>query len=202
MKIEFPIKHIEGNLVFAHDDTIWAYYKIDGFNYEFLDNDEKMIPFQQQMSFFTNLGLDLHFLSIPNPTDITGILNDTIEEIKRKSYPLKENGIEFMERVKRALESQKELNESSEYHDYIGIQLNKVKNKYTSGNIGIDTINTFKNFVNGFNLPLYQAVGLYPDDILDSEIQAYRSQASTIETNTCKCLFFPNQQSIYSRNAL
>lgn len=182
MKIDFPIKHIDGNLVFSHDNTVWAYFKIDGFNYDFLDNDEKIVPFQQQMSFFTNIGLDLHFLSIPNPTDIGGILDETIEEMKRKKYPLQENGIEFMKRVKAALEDQKELNESSEYHDYIGVQLNKDRNKYTSGNVGIDTINAFKNFINGFNSPLYQAVGLYPDDILESEIQAYRSQAATIET--------------------
>ena len=63
LKIEFPVKHIENNLVFSHDGTVWAYYKIDGFNYDFLEDDEKIIPFQQQMSFLTNMGLDLHYLS-------------------------------------------------------------------------------------------------------------------------------------------
>ncbi|MDA6162148.1 hypothetical protein OSK10_28240, partial [Escherichia coli] len=76
--------------------TVWAYYKIDGFNYDFLDDDEKIIPFQQQMSLFTNIGLDLHFLSIPNPTDISGILDETIVVMERKNYPLRENGIEFI----------------------------------------------------------------------------------------------------------
>lgn len=182
MKIDFPVKHIEGNLIFTHDDTVWAYYKIDGFNYEFLDDDEKVVPFHQQMSFLTNVGLDLHFLSIPNPTDISGILDDTIEEMNRKEYLLKENGIEFIRRVKAALETQKELNESSEYHDYIGIQLNKDRNRYVSGNMGINALNAIKSFFNGFNSPLYQAMGLYPDDILDSDIQAYRNQSTTIET--------------------
>ena len=58
MKIEFPIKHIHNNLIFGHNKTVWAYFKIEGFSYDFLDNDEKMIPFQAQLSFLTNTSLD------------------------------------------------------------------------------------------------------------------------------------------------
>lgn len=181
MKINFPIKHIDGNLIFGHDDTVWAWYIVGGFNYDFLDDDEKVSPFLQQVSFLANVGLDLHYLSIPSPTDITGILDATIEEMKTKTYPLRENGIAFMEQVKKALENEKELNESNEYHDYVGIQLDKRKNKYVSGNIGINTLNAMKAFFDGFNSPLYRAVGLYPHDILESDIEAYRSQAASIE---------------------
>lgn len=181
MKMDFPVKHIEGNLVFGHDGRVWAFYKIEGFNYDFLDGDEKMIPFRQQLAFLANIGLDLHFLSVPHPTDITRIINRTIDEMKLKDYPLKENGIHYMNRVKQALEKEKKLNESSEYHDYIGIQLNKKKNKYISGNLGINMITSFKEFINGLNSPVYQALGLYPSDILESEILAYQNQALTIE---------------------
>src|SRR5690606_38895586 len=159
VKIDFPIKHIDGNLIFSHDGRVWAFYKVEGFNYDFLDDDEKMFPFHQQLSFVANIGLDLHYLSIPHPTDVVGIINNTIAEMKLKDYPLKENGISFMEQVKKALENQKELNESSEYHDYIGIQLDKKKNKYVSGNLGLSMISSFKEFLNGLNSPVYQAVG-------------------------------------------
>ena len=182
MKIEFPVKHIENNLVFSHDGTVWAYYKIDGFNYDFLEDDEKVLPFQQQMSFLTNVGLDLHYLVIPNPTNIKGILNSTIEEMVLKEYPLKENGIQFIEQVKKALENKRELNESSEYHHYIGIQLDPEKNRYISGNAGINALTSVKKFFEGFSSPLYQAVGLYPDDILESQIKAFQSQAVSIES--------------------
>lgn len=181
MRLEFPIKHIQDNLVFTTDGKVWAYYKVDGFNYDFLDDDEKMIPFFQQLAFLSNVGLDLHFLSIPHPTDIGGILDATIEEMKRKNYPLRENGIAFMQQVKAALEGQKELTESSEYHDYIGIQLDKRKNKYVSGNVGLSAINSLKTFFEGFKSPVYQAMGLQPNDILESEIDAYRNQATSIE---------------------
>lgn len=180
MKLEFPIKHIVGNLVFGHDKTVWAYYKVDGFSYDFLDDEEKIIPFQRQMAFLTNTGLDLHFLVIPNPTDIGGILDNTIEEMKLKNYELKEQGIAYMEQVKEILENQKELNESSEYNHYLGIQLDPEKNKYVSSNIGINVISSFKSFLEGFNSPVYSAVGLEPNDILESEIKAYQNQAEVI----------------------
>lgn len=180
MKLEFPIKHIVGNLVFGHDKTVWAYYKIDGFSYDFLDDDEKMIPFQKQMAFLTNTGLDLHFLVIPNPTDVGKIIDNTIYEMRLKNYELKEQGIAFMEQVKEYLESQKELAESSEYNYYLGIQLDPDKNKYTSSNVGINLISSIKSFIDGLNSPVYTAVGLEPNDILESEIRAYQNQAEVI----------------------
>lgn len=181
MKLNFPIKHIENNLVFGHDGTVWAYYKVDGFNYDFLDNSEKIMPFQQQLSFLSNVGLDLHYLSIPTPTDVGGIIDATIREMEHKDYELKEQGIAFLNQVKIALENEKELHESNEYHDFIGVQLNKSKNKYLSGNVGLNMLNSAKAFLNGLNSPLYQAVGLFPQDILEDEIKAYMSQSAAIE---------------------
>lgn len=182
MELEFPIKHIVGNLVFGHDKTVWAYYRIDGFSYDFLDDDEKMIPFQSQMAFLTNTGHDLHFLVVPNPTDIGEILDKTISEMEVKKYDLKQQGISYMEQVKSVLENQKELNESSEYNHYIGIQLDPEKNKYTTSNVGLNTISSIKAFFQGFNSPVYSAVGLEPTDILESEIIAYQNQAKVIES--------------------
>lgn len=181
MKLEFPIKHIVGNLVFGHDGTVWAYYKVDGFSYDFLDNDEKIVPFQRQMAFLTNTGLDLHFLVIPNPTDISGILTNTINDMKNRKYELREQGISFMQQVKGVLENQKELNESSEYNHYLGIQLDPEKNKYVSSNAGLNFISSIKAFFQGFNSPVYTAVGLELTDILESEIVAYQNQAKVIE---------------------
>lgn len=182
MLTDFPVKHIDGNLVFAHNGTVWAYYKIEGFNYDFLDEDEKKVPFQQQMSFLTNIGTDIHLLTIPNPTDVSEVIDNTIAEMKLKDYSLKENGIAFMEQVKEVLEKNKDLNESSEYNDYIGIQLDSDQNKYAAGNDGLKVISKIKSYFRGFNSPLYQAVGLYPDDILEMDIAAYRNQSKTTET--------------------
>lgn len=181
MSIQFPVKHIDGNLVFNHDKQVWAYYRIDGFGYDYLEHDEKLLPFQRQLAFLSNIGADIHLLLVPNPTDISNIIDKTIEDIQRKEYILRENGITFFGHVKNALLDQKELNETAEYHYYIGVQLNKHQNKYKTANVGINFIETAKEFLRGFTSPVYTAVGLLPNDILDSEINAYRSQAKQIE---------------------
>lgn len=182
VRIEFPIKYIVDNLVFGHDKTVWAYYRIDGFSYDFLDHDEKMIPFQNQLSFLVNTGLDLHFLVVPNPTDVRGIIDQTIEDMKsKKNYELLENGVLYMKQVRDVLERQKEQNETSEYSYYLGVQLDPEKNRYSTANVGLNVISQMKNFIKGFNSPVYRAVGLEVDDILFSEIEAYRKQAQIIE---------------------
>lgn len=183
MRLEFPIKYIVDNLVFGHDKTVWAYFRIDGFSYDFLDHDEKMIPFQNQLSFLVNTALDHHYLVVPSPTDVHGILNQTIEEMKRKkSYELLDKGISYMKQVRDILEKEKESNETSEYSYYLGIQLDPEKNRYSTSNVGLNVISQFKNFLKGFSSPIYKAVGLELDDILISEIEAYKKQAQIIET--------------------
>lgn len=183
MRLEFPIKYIVDNLIFGHDKTVWAFYKIDGFSYDFLDHDEKMIPFHNQLSFLVNNGLDLHYLVIPNPTDISGIINRTISEMKEKEYELLENGIKYMEKVRDILEHEKNKKETSEYNFYFGVQLDPEKNKYTTSNIGLNVISDIKNFFKGFSSPVYRAVGLEVDDILISEIETYKKQAEIIESS-------------------
>lgn len=181
MKIDYPVKHIEGNLVYGVNNTVWAYFKVTGFNYDFLDNNEKIVPFEQQLSFLANLGLDIHYLSLPTPTDVEQILNRTMEEMSFKTYALKQNGMKFMEQVKKVLKEHTSNAESSEYQDYIGIQLDPSKNKYISANAGLVLFNSIKKFFNGLNSPVYQAVGLYPMDILESDIQIHKNQTRSIK---------------------
>lgn len=183
MKLQFPIKHIEENLVFGHNGTVWAYFKVDGFSYDFLDDDGKIGPFNNQMSFLVENNLDFNFFVVPNPTNIDEIMRNTIEEMKLKDYALKEKGIFYMEQVKESLERDKELNETSEYSHYLGIQLNEKKNKYKTTNIGLSLVSSVKSFLQGFNSPIYNAVGLEKNDILESEIEAYKNQARVIQSN-------------------
>ncbi|MBG9730756.1 hypothetical protein ABD87_14740 [Lysinibacillus sphaericus] len=183
-KIDFPIKHISGNLIFNKNKECWAYYKIDGFSYDYLEEDSKTIPYGQQLAFLTNVALDVHLLVLPNPTDISNIIDRTIEEMKLRDYPLRDNGIKYFEQQKKVLLKEKELNETAEYHYYIGVQLDPSKNRYKSVNTGINFLSNIKTFFNGLNSPLYQAIGLYPNsDILESEIEAFHRQAEIIENS-------------------
>jgi len=183
MKVEIPTKHIEDNLIFNHNGKVWAYYKIEGYSYDFLDFEQKKNPFNKQFAFLSNAGLDLHFLVVPNPTDITGILDETIAEMELKEYELKQNGITFINQVKEVLEEQTKQNESSEYYHYIGIQLDPEKNEYSAINPMIDMFTTVKEYFGGLSSAVYSAVGLQADDILQSVILAYKQQSNSIEAS-------------------
>ncbi|OZU89034.1 hypothetical protein CIL03_08430 [Virgibacillus indicus] len=181
--LEFPIKHVEENLVFSHDQTVWAYYRIDGFSYDFLDFDDKLKPFQRQLAFLSNNGYDLHFMIDPTPMNVEGVISKTIEEMKQLDYPLKQNGIDFMQQVESQLTRQRSMNESGEYVYYLGIQLDPAKNKYQSSNIGNNAILAFKSFLEGLNSPVYRAVGLEPYDIPLDIMKAFQVQADGLVNN-------------------
>jgi AAA-like domain len=178
--LDFPIKHIDGNLVFSHDGTVTAYYQVSGFNYDFLDHDDKFIPFQSQTAFFYNNRYDLHLMVEPFPTDIEEIINATIEEMKYKNYELKEYGIKYMEALKKVLIEQRNTSETSEYHQYIGIQLNPEKNRYKDGNAGTNMVNYVREFFKGINQHVSKINGLHVNDIMESEIEMWRDQADTL----------------------
>lgn len=178
--LEFPIKHIDGNLVFSHDGTVTAYYQVSGFNYDFLDHDDKFIPFHSQTAFLFNNKYDLHYILEPFPTQIEEIIDNTIEEIKLKDYELKQNGIAYMEKLKQVLIEQRNMQETSEYRQYLGVQLNPEKNKYKDGNYGTNLIHSIKEFFKGVNTQVNKINGLHANDILEEEIQMWREQAEAL----------------------
>lgn len=176
--LDSPVSHVDGNLVFGRDGTVWAYFGIEGFNYEFREDEEKMWPFQNQVSYLQNNGHDLHYLVVPNPTDVTGVCDETIQRISKDQYLLREEGIEFLKQQKQAVLNQRNQSESNEYRSYLGIQLKPEKNRYQEGNIATNLISALGEMIEGINTPVYRAVGLEPRDILLSEIFAWKEQAN------------------------
>lgn len=178
--LEFPVKHLDGNLVFGRDGTVWAYYGIEGFGYDFREDEEKMWPFQNQLSFLRNNEYDLHFLVVPNPTDVTEVCEETIRRIAKDHYALRDYGIEFLRQQKQAVSQQRSRIESNEYRAYIGIQLDPKRNQYREGNMGTNLISSLREMIEGFKTPVYRAAGLEPFDIPKTDIIAYREQADSL----------------------
>ncbi len=88
----------------------------------------------------------MHFVIDPTPKNISGVVNQTIKEMERMDYSLKENGKHFMEQVNQHLNKQRSLNESGEYIHYLGVQLDPSKNRYLSPNMGNTLLYQLKNF--------------------------------------------------------
>jgi len=175
---EFPTKHIEGNLAFGRDGTVWAYYQVEGYGYDFRDFMQKIQPYNSQLSFYVENMNDLHFLMIPSLTNVDGILDETIEEMKRKDYALRDFGIDLFERMKVTLANQRSSKETNEYHSYIGVQLKPSKNEFRKvGNTGLALMSSLTDIVNGFKSPVYRAMGLEPTDLLKVDIEMWKNQA-------------------------
>lgn len=194
--LDFPIKHIDGNLVFSKDGRVTAYYQVSGFNYDFLDHDDKFIPFQSQLAFLYNNKSDLHYVVEPFPTNIEEILDNTIEDIKQRNYLLKENGIEFMKATKKALINRKNMTETSEYLQFFGVQLNPGKNRYGDENAGLGLINSVKELFKGMNESVNRANGLHANDILEDEILMWHDQSDMVMENlrsAYNCIIRPLQ---------
>lgn len=178
--LDFPIKHIDGNLVFSKDGRVTAYYQISGFNYDFLDHDDKFIPFQSQLAFLYNNKSDLHYIVEPFPTDVEDIIDNTIADLKHKDYSLKQNGIEYLKQAKKALLKRKKMSETSEYLPFLGVQLNPEKNRYGDKNAGLDLINTIREMFKGMNEAVNRANGLLANDILEDEIMRWHEQSDMV----------------------
>ncbi|MGJ8730958.1 ATP-binding protein [Listeria aquatica] len=183
--LNFPVQHVEGNLVFSKDGRVTAYFAVPGFNYEFLSEEEKFMPFINQLNFFQSQGHDIHEIGNPQSSNILSIMEETRAMMKEKAenydYPLYENGDQFIQYQAKALIEEDKLLEKREYRNYIGIQLLKTKNRYQRGNRGTQWIQTFRQFVKGLNAPVNQAIGLDYQDLLQFEIEAYQKQSKQIE---------------------
>src|SRR5699024_3124311 len=99
------------------------------------------------------------------------------------NYDLRENGIAYMKEVKKALGNQRNAHESTEYRDYIGIQLNPMKNNYLSPNVGNNLITKFKYFLEGLNFPVYSEVEIETYNNTIEVIEAYKVQSDSLVVN-------------------
>src|SRR5699024_3393267 len=125
---------------------------------------------------------DIHMLSIPHPTDVVSIFEETLNEIDERSFELKENATEYFKKTLQVLRKRTEESESSEYYDYIGVQLDYNKNKNITSNVLIDSITKAKTMIDNFDLPTYRSKDLNPStDILVDKIKSYKQQVKSIE---------------------
>lgn len=162
--IEFPIKYFEGNLVFSQDDTCWAYYEIPGFNYDYLDDNEKFIQFQKAQAFFWQINADTHCLIVPNYSSI----REKHENFKSKlSGTLMPAAIKHTDDAANRLE---ELlgDEATEYRFFVGVKLAKPDRE--KSNLLEDIKETIKGFLNNVN----EKAGLEAPEILEEEIIRYQ----------------------------
>ncbi|WP_243292833.1 ATP-binding protein [Bacillus sp. FJAT-47783] len=196
--LQFPVRHIEGDLVFSHEGHVTSYSEVLGFGYDFLDDHDKFTPFFNQLGFLQNQGLDLHYIILPQSSNIEDVIEEHKERMRYKAeryeYELLDAGLSYMDLTKDYLQKKHKTREKREYKMYIGVQLNPALNVYKKGNKGTNLIKSVAEFFKGFSSDVNRAVGLEPFDILQDEIEAYKRQAQKVR-NDLKRAFVLSQNS-------
>ncbi|MEK4202037.1 ATP-binding protein [Cytobacillus sp. FSL K6-0265] len=172
MNIDFPVKYFEGNLVFSQDGSCWAYYKLEGFNYDFLATDEKDIIFTKIKAFFWQINLDTHLLVVPNFQSIEEKHN---KFKKTLTGPLKEAAAKHTDDAAIQLESMLGK-EGTEYLFFIGVKLPKPDNVKNKKSFLQDLKEAWKEFISGVN----ETSGLDTPEIIEDEILRYRKSERRI----------------------
>lgn len=160
---EFPINYFEGNLFFRTDRTCEAVYKIDGFAYDFLSQEEKIRKLVGQMKLYWNIKLDFQLKVIPS---IMSIRERVEEEKRRATGPLKLAAIMDAERVGNILIEQMG-DEGNDYDFYLIVKMKKAKGAWNGFKDYISSI--FKDPIRTIN---EYAAGESPD-IFINELETY-----------------------------
>ena len=162
--IEFPIKYFEGNLVFSQDGSCWAYYELEGYNYDFLADDEKDFIFTKIKAFFWQIQLDAHLLIVPNFQSI----KETHDRFKTKlTGPLKKAATKHMDDAASQLEKMLGK-EGTEYRFFIGVKLQKPE--VIKSSIFQDIKEAWKEFISR----AHDVAGFDTPEMIEDEINRYK----------------------------
>lgn len=182
--LDFPIKHNTNNLIFSKDGSVTSFYEVAGYGFDFLAEDEKLIPFLNQLTFLQTQQRDLHYLCVPMSADVSNVIEEQKERMKMKAneykFELLESGLQYMDSLQSVLTQHAKQTEKREYRLYLGVQLNATMNKYKKGNRGTNFLGAIREFFVGLNSVANRAVGLEAADILLAEIEAYSEQSEAV----------------------
>lgn len=164
MVYNFPIKYFENNLIINKSSKdCWAAFKINGFNYDFLSSDKKIMMLNKITRFIASIGKAAQILIIPVAQDVT-------EHYKNLTDTLPKSDLLFSSAKSHAKGTETYLNEkmerdgnSTDYNIYV---LTKLTNKKTSKKIIDDLFRRPKQTIEELFEVEYK-------DILLSELKAF-----------------------------
>ena len=124
MIVKPPVRYAEGNIVFAHDDKVYSYYKVHLHSYDFLGTNDKLQKLNALENLFWQTKEKMHILVLPVVTSI----REQTENYKRKVFgPLKEVALQHLDRMTDVLEESLASRVASEFEVYIGVELPDMK---------------------------------------------------------------------------
>lgn len=169
-----PINYFKGNLIFNEDDSCWAAFLLQGFNYDYLSTSGKIGKLAQLARLFSSILSDAQIQIIP----VEQNLKEHFLNLKKR---LKENDILCTTATQQIEITETYLNEKTkksgrinDYNTYLIVRLNKATEYETVEKVW-DMIQYFLHDpINSINVQM----NLDTKDILYSKVRTYAKMAA------------------------
>ncbi len=173
--MSYPIKYIENNLVFNHDNECFAYYELLPYNYSFLTPEEKIqvhSNFRQLIA--QNREGKIHALQISTERSIASIQEKSKESVSGR---LKEIALKRIDEQTEALVSMIGDNQV-DYRFFIGFKLLVNEQEVTLDSLKKSAKETITTFFREVNQKLMGDFVVMPND----EIRRYSKMADLLQS--------------------
>ena len=167
-----PIEYYTENLIFNADKSCWAAFKLTGYDYDFLNENEKRLVLFQTARFLAGTSSEMQILIVPMEQDITaqyGVLKGRLDT----EDALYETALNYTQQVESYLREKAGETESNDYRTYIFVRL--------ENNSGDDLISDLHHAWQFFVSDPVNAVNVYmhtdTKDILMSRVERMKKTA-------------------------
>ena len=118
-----PINYFSGNLIFNADKSIWAAFKLTGYDYDYLDNDAKISMLYKMAKFLAGIMSDAQILIVPVEQDNRNHFKNMVSQLDEKD-PLYEKAKFHAEQTESYLEEvNRSEGDANDYRSYIIVKL-------------------------------------------------------------------------------
>jgi len=172
MQVKFPIQHIEQNLVFGADESVWAYYRVPLRDYTYRSQEEKVSVLNEWVRLLNKIEAEMHILSVPRFFDFDHHEQRLKEDIP--DGPLKEVAESYisqmMERL-REKQAESKLSRPGDTAVLLGVKLARTRRQK-------GLMYHLKDFLR----VVHDAAGVEPYPILPEELKkAQKKEEQTFE---------------------
>lgn len=168
VRVEMPVRHIEGNLVFSTDGSVWAYYEISTYDYAYRSEKEKKKMRARWYGIARQLPYETHILEIPEFPELETQLTTP------QSGPLSEAAKKHRDLTMKVLTDH--LKEPTDFRVFIGFKLPRVRRMEIKQQMRRTIYHKW------YDLRRYIGFisGLRPYDILEEELFDYQEAEELI----------------------
>jgi hypothetical protein len=171
---DFPVKYYEDNLIFNNSyKECWAMYKMNGFNYDYKSDQNKISILNSLARFIANIGIEAKILIIPMSQNIDEHYKNIIGRMQKKDSlyiraeaHAKGTGVYLKEKIGKKGSS----------NDYVVYVLTKLK---SSDSIIKDLKDGFEFFIKSPTRFLSELFSVETKEILKREIDSFSSLANS-----------------------